>query len=80
MNHRESIAEDAALEWFGELGHALDQRPHMEPLEPAVDGVFGLPPRISIHSTPNLDLSTPNLSCDSSVLLANSYDSRKAIP
>ena len=54
--------------------------PGVVPGEPAMNHIFGLPPRISILSSPNLDLSSPNLSCSSSVLLANSYDSRKAAP
>ena len=27
----ESIVEDAALEWFGELGYAVGHGPHMSP-------------------------------------------------
>jgi len=35
MNLNESIVEDAALEWFGELGYAVGHGPHMAPGEPA---------------------------------------------
>jgi type I restriction enzyme R subunit len=31
----ESIVEDAALEWFGELGYAVGHGPHLAPGEPA---------------------------------------------
>ena len=31
----ESIVEDAALEWFGELGYAVGNGPHLAPGEPA---------------------------------------------
>jgi type I restriction enzyme R subunit len=31
----ESIVEDAALEWFGELGYAIGHGPHLAPGEPA---------------------------------------------
>ncbi len=38
----ESIIEDAALEWFGELGYAVGHGPHLAPREPATDRVsFG---------------------------------------
>ncbi len=38
----ESIIEDAALEWFGELGYAVGHGPHLAPREPATDrGSFG---------------------------------------
>ena len=33
MSPNESIAEDAALEWFGELGYAVGHRPHLAPGE-----------------------------------------------
>ena len=33
----ESIVEDAALEWFGELGYAVGHGPHLAPGEPAAD-------------------------------------------
>lgn len=79
MRLTESIVEDAALRWFGESGYAIIQRPRMSLGEPVADGVFGLPPRISIPSSPNLELSSPNLTCSSPVLLANFYDSRKAV-
>jgi hypothetical protein len=29
MNLNESIVEDAALEWFGELGYAVGHGPHL---------------------------------------------------
>src|SRR6187399_2857214 len=35
MNLNESIVEDAALEWFGELGYAVGHGPHIAPGEPA---------------------------------------------
>lgn len=37
MNRNESIVEDAALEWFGELGYAVGQGAHLAPAEPAAD-------------------------------------------
>ena len=33
----ESIVEDAALEWFGELGYAVGHGPHLAPGEPAAE-------------------------------------------
>ena len=33
----ESIVEDAALTWFGELGYAIAHGPHMAPGEPAAE-------------------------------------------
>ena len=35
MNLNESIVEDAALEWFGELGYAVGHGPDFGPNEPA---------------------------------------------
>jgi type I restriction enzyme, R subunit len=35
MSLNESIVEDAALEWFGGLGYAVGQGPHLAPGEPA---------------------------------------------
>jgi type I restriction enzyme R subunit len=35
MSLTESIVEDAALEWFGELGYAVGHGPHLAPGEPA---------------------------------------------
>src|SRR5271154_5226879 len=35
MSINESIVEDAALEWFRELGYALGHGPHLAPGEPA---------------------------------------------
>lgn len=37
MSPNESIVEDAALEWFGELGYAVGHGPHLAPGEPAVE-------------------------------------------
>jgi type I restriction enzyme R subunit len=37
MNLNESIVEDAALEWFGELGYAVGHGPAMAPGEPAAE-------------------------------------------
>ena len=34
MSLNESIVEDAALEWFGELGYAVGHGPHLAPCEP----------------------------------------------
>ena len=34
----ESIVEDAALTWLGELGYAIVHGPHMAPGEPAAGG------------------------------------------
>ena len=35
MSLNESIVEDAALEWFGELGYAVGHGPHLAPGKPA---------------------------------------------
>lgn len=37
MTLTESIVEDAALEWFGELGYAVGHGPHLAPGEPAAE-------------------------------------------
>jgi hypothetical protein len=37
MPLNESIVEDAALEWFGELGYAVGHGPHLAPGEPAAE-------------------------------------------
>jgi type I restriction enzyme R subunit len=37
MSLNESIIEDAALTWFGELGYAIGQGPHLAPGEPAAE-------------------------------------------
>ena len=37
MNLNESIVEDAALEWFGDLGYAVGHGPHLAPGEPAAE-------------------------------------------
>ena len=37
MSLNESIVEDAALEWFGELGFAVGHGPLLAPGEPAVE-------------------------------------------
>ena len=37
MNLNESIVEDAALEWFGELGYTVAHGPHLAPVEPAAE-------------------------------------------
>lgn len=37
MSLNESIVEEAALEWFGELGYAVGYGPHMAPGEPAAE-------------------------------------------
>jgi len=37
MSLNESIVEDAALEWFGELGHAVGHGPQLAPGEPAAE-------------------------------------------
>ena len=34
MSLNESIVEEAALEWFGELGDAVGHGPHLVPGEP----------------------------------------------
>jgi type I restriction enzyme R subunit len=42
MSLNESIVEDAALEWFGELGYAVGHAPQLAPGEPAAErGSFG---------------------------------------
>jgi type I restriction enzyme R subunit len=37
MSLTESIVEDAALTWFGELGYAVGYRPRLAPGEPAAE-------------------------------------------
>ena len=37
MSLNESIVEDAALAWFGELGYAVGQGPQLAPGEPAAE-------------------------------------------
>ena len=37
MSLNESIVEDAALKWFGELGYAFGHGPHLAPREPAAE-------------------------------------------
>ena len=37
MSLNESIVEDAALEWLGELGYTLGHGPHLAPGEPAAE-------------------------------------------
>ncbi len=37
MTLNESIVEDVALAWFGELGYAVGHGPHLAPGEPAVE-------------------------------------------
>ncbi|MEQ1593341.1 MAG: type I restriction endonuclease, partial [Thiobacillaceae bacterium] len=37
MSLNESTVEDAALEWFGELGYAIGHGPHLAPGEPAAE-------------------------------------------
>ena len=37
MSLNESIVEDAALEWFGELGYAVGHGPQIAPGEPAAE-------------------------------------------
>ena len=37
MSLNESMVEDAALEWFGELGYAVGHGPHLAPGEPAAE-------------------------------------------
>lgn len=61
-NPYESIVEDAALTWFGELGYAIGHGPLLtgEAFSTSYD-VFGLPLPISTPSSPNLDLSYLNL-------------------
>ena len=42
MSLNESIVEDAALEWLGELGYAIGHEPHLTPGEPAIEiDLFG---------------------------------------
>lgn len=67
MSLNESIVEDAVLEWFGELDYVAEHGPHLAPGGPLSADAFGPPPRISVPSSPNLDMNTPNLSgctCD----------------
>lgn len=42
MSLNESIVKDAALTWFGELGHAVGHGPQMAQGEPAAERVQGL--------------------------------------
>ena len=42
MSLNESILEDPALEWFGELGYAVGHGPHLAPGEPADERVMRL--------------------------------------
>jgi type I restriction enzyme R subunit len=37
MSLNESIVEDAALDWFGELGYAVGHGPQLAPGEPAAE-------------------------------------------
>jgi type I restriction enzyme, R subunit len=37
MSLNESIVEDAALEWFGDLGYAVERGPQLAPGEPAAE-------------------------------------------
>ena len=37
MSLNSSTVEDAALEWFGELGYAVGHGPHLAPGEPAAE-------------------------------------------
>ncbi len=37
MNLNESVVEDAALTWFGELGYAIGHGPHLAPGETAAE-------------------------------------------
>jgi type I restriction enzyme R subunit len=37
MSLNESVVEDAALEWFGELGYTVEHGPHVAPGEPAAE-------------------------------------------
>ncbi len=37
MSLNESIVEDVALEWFGELGYAIGHGPQLAPGEPAAE-------------------------------------------
>lgn len=37
MSLNESIVEDSALKWFGELGYAVGRGPHTSPGEPAAE-------------------------------------------
>lgn len=37
MSLNESIIEDAAMTWFGELGYAVGHGPHLAPGEPAAE-------------------------------------------
>ncbi len=39
MSLNESIVEDAALEWLGELGYAVSHGPQLAPGEPAAERV-----------------------------------------
>jgi len=43
MSLNESIVEDAALEWFGELGYAVGHGPHLAPGEPAAESACASP-------------------------------------
>jgi hypothetical protein len=42
MSLNETIVEDAALTWFGELGYAVGHGPHLAPGEPAASSACAL--------------------------------------
>jgi hypothetical protein len=64
MSLNESIVEDAAREWFGELGYAVGNRPHLAPGEPAAErdsfGEVGLVGRLreDLHRLNPIPFST----------------------
>ena len=50
----DSIVEDAALEWFGELGYAVGHGPQMAPGEPAAERerTVNSPPPLARRTSP----------------------------
>ena len=76
----ESIVQNAAMAWFGELGYAIGHEPHIAHGELRANDVLGLPSRISTPSSPILNLSLPKLRSCSSVLHASSYVLKEAMP
>jgi len=56
MGSTKSIVEDAALEWFGELGYTVGHGPQLAPGEPAAESAS---PALVILVPPNASLDEP---------------------
>jgi len=66
MSLNESIVEEAALEWFGELGYAVGHGPQMAAVEPAAEcevprGQFSEPLDLSLFVLSPVGLMCFNL-------------------